>query len=142
MLSNSCRYAIRSVLYLAAHTSNGTKVGVKTIAEELEIPQPFLAKILQDLSKKGALGSTKGLNGGFFLSAENLNQNLLSIVEIVDGINPLATCVLGLPKCNAEKPCPVHQQAVLSRQALFAVFRDKTIGQIAHEISEKDLRLF
>jgi len=117
-------------------------VGVKKIAEELDIPQPFLAKILQELSKKGAVGSTKGLKGGFFLSPENLNSNLLSIVEIVDGINPLTICVLGLPKCNAEKPCPVHQQAVLSRQALFAVFRDKTIGQIANEISENDFRLF
>jgi Rrf2 family iron-sulfur cluster assembly transcriptional regulator len=35
MLSNACKYAIRSVLYLAIHSDATAKIGVKTIAQEL-----------------------------------------------------------------------------------------------------------
>ena len=41
MLSNACKYAIRSVLYLSVNLDENKKVGVKKIAEELEVPQPF-----------------------------------------------------------------------------------------------------
>ena len=51
MLSNACKYAIRSILYLGIQTDEHTKVGVKKIADELETPQPFLAKLLQQLQK-------------------------------------------------------------------------------------------
>ena len=68
MLTNACKYAIRSILYLAMHTNEQHKVGVKKIAEELESPQPFLAKLLQQLNKGKLVSSTKGPNGGFYLS--------------------------------------------------------------------------
>jgi len=64
MLSNACKYAIRSILYLAMHTDEQHKVGVKKIAEELESPQPFLAKLLQQLNKEKLVSYTKGTNGG------------------------------------------------------------------------------
>jgi Rrf2 family iron-sulfur cluster assembly transcriptional regulator len=46
MFLKSCKYGIRAVLYLAIHTKNGEKIGVNDIAEELNVPKHFLAKIL------------------------------------------------------------------------------------------------
>ena len=66
MLSNACKYAIRSVLYLAIKTDESNKVGVKKIADDLESPQPFLAKLLQQLNKGNLVSSTKGPNGWHF----------------------------------------------------------------------------
>ena len=51
MLSNACQYAIRSILYLSIFSDKDNKIGVKKIAEELETPQPFLAKLLQQLTR-------------------------------------------------------------------------------------------
>ena len=65
MLSNACQYAIRSILYLSMHSNESHKVGVKVIADELETPQPFLAKLLQQLAKKNLVSSIKGPHGGF-----------------------------------------------------------------------------
>ena len=51
MLSKSCEYAIRAVLYLSIHSDEDKKIGIKIIAEELKIPGQFLNKILQKLVK-------------------------------------------------------------------------------------------
>ncbi len=66
MLSNACKYDIRSMLYLVLHTDETKKIGVKKIAEDLDTPQPFLAKLLQQLTRSRLVSSTKGPNGGFF----------------------------------------------------------------------------
>lgn len=65
MLSNACQYAIRPVLYLAIQTDDDTKIGVKKITEDLEMPQAFLAKLLQQLTKGDLVSSSKGPNDGF-----------------------------------------------------------------------------
>ena len=67
MLSNSCRYGIRAVIYLASKSSSNKKPGISKISTTLNLPQPFLAKILQQLVKKKILCSTKGPHGGFAL---------------------------------------------------------------------------
>ena len=71
MLSNACKYAIRALLYLAIHTDEATKIGVKKIADEIEVPQPFLSKLLRQLSTNKLISSTKGPGGGFFLDPVN-----------------------------------------------------------------------
>ena len=74
MFSQACKYAIRAVLYLAVHASEGKKVGVKDIAAALDVPKYFLAKILQQLSRNNLISSTKGPSGGFFLSEKTAKR--------------------------------------------------------------------
>ena len=52
MLSNSSKYAINAVIYLAVHSSVTRKIGVKDVAEALHIPSPFLVKITNTCEKK------------------------------------------------------------------------------------------
>ena len=108
MFSRSCQYALRSVIFLARNSQAEKKTGVKEIADTLAIPQQFLAKILQQLSKHNLISSTKGPNGGFYLTDENMTVSLLQIVECIDGPDTLTSCVMGLPNCSTEKPCPLH----------------------------------
>ena len=65
MLSNSCKYGIRAVIYLAKNPVDNGKIGIKRISEDLGLPTPFLAKILQLLAKHKILTSSKGPHGGF-----------------------------------------------------------------------------
>lgn len=60
MLTNATKIAIRATLYLAMFSNETKKLGVKHIAETLEIPKPFLAKLLQKLNKNDIVSSTKG----------------------------------------------------------------------------------
>ena len=62
--SRSAEYAIRAFVRLV-DVPEGKYAMVRQIAEEAEIPSHFLAKILQQLARKGYLRSSKGPTGGF-----------------------------------------------------------------------------
>ncbi|MCB0569855.1 MAG: Rrf2 family transcriptional regulator, partial [Phaeodactylibacter sp.] len=116
MFSKACKYAIRAALYLAVHAESGQKLGVKDIATALDVPQHFLAKILQQLSRNHLISSTKGPSGGFFLDEQNMEVTLRQIVECIDGPDMFTSCILGLPVCSSENPCPLHIQAFAYRE--------------------------
>lgn len=137
MLSNASQYAIRSLLYLAMYTNEIKKIGVKKIAEDLETPQPFLAKLLQQLSKSKLVSSSKGPNGGFYLDEKNKENSLWDIVKCIDGTEKFDQCFLGLSDCDDKNPCPVHFIVAPFKEKLLNDFRDKTISQFSKEITNK-----
>jgi Rrf2 family protein len=130
MFSKSCQYALRAVIYLAERKAQEKNVGVKEIAEALKMPQQFLSKILQQLSKHGLISSIKGPNGGFYISEANASVTLLDIVECMDGRGALNGCILGLPACSVENPCPLHHHFYGSREGLKATLNDCAIGSL------------
>lgn len=141
MFSKSCKYAIRAVLYLAVHSDYGKKLGVKEISEALEVPKPFLAKILQQLSRHNLISSTKGPNGGFYLSQTDRKANLLRVVEAIDGPETFTSCILGLPVCSSVNPCPLHSKAFIFREGLLELIEKNTIAEMADRVEELELKL-
>ena len=136
MLSNSSKYGVKAVLYLAVHSSETKKIRAKEIAEAIDIPSPFLAKILQPLSKKEIISSIKGPTGGFYMTPENLEIPLLEVVREIDGLEKLNNCVLGLTACNAEKPCPVHFSVQPFRLKFMKELRENSIASFAQKVKE------
>ena len=110
VFSKTCEYAIRAVFFIDHKTVSGGRVGIKEVAAGIDSPEPFLAKILQDLSRKGIIQSAKGPKGGFYLDAEALKRPLTDIVEAVDGNALFTGCALGLKQCSEVNPCPLHGQ--------------------------------
>ncbi len=92
MLSKSSTYAIRGVLYLALNSNEMQKYSPKEIALAIAVPAPFLAKTLQELTKRNLISSVKGRNGGFYLTEENKQNTLISIVDSIDGLNKFQNC--------------------------------------------------
>ena len=64
MFSKTCEYAVRAMIFIAQKSKNGNKVSIKEIAKGIDSPEHFIAKILQELSKKKLLQSMKGPKGG------------------------------------------------------------------------------
>ena len=136
MLSNASKYAINAVLFLALDAHKERKVGVKEIAANINVPIPFLAKLLQDLSRKGVISSSKGPNGGFYLTEENRTQKLLVVVDQIDGLSKLQDCVLGLANCSSEKPCPMHAKVQPLRKSLLNELTTNSIAKFAQNVQE------
>lgn len=67
MFSKTCEYAIRAMIFIAQRSKDGQRVGIREIAKGIDSPEHFIAKILQQLARKGVVASVKGPNGGFFL---------------------------------------------------------------------------
>jgi Rrf2 family protein len=138
MLSNSSKYAIRALIYLALN-ENGNKIGIKKIAKDLDIPSPFLGKILQSLVKYKMLESSKGPNGGFSLGKSAGEIYLIDIVEIIDGLDFFDACLIGLKSCsNGEENmhCPTHGTFGPIRAQIKKLFKEESIGILANKIKE------
>ncbi len=142
MLSNTCKYAVRSVIYLTLHHKEGKKIGIKQISKDLDIPTPFLGKILQTLAKQKILSSNKGPHGGFSLAIDPELLTLLDIVKVIDGMDIFETCLIGLNSCksasNNGKPCSVHDQFKKIREQLFELFKNETFADIVSKIENKE----
>ena len=136
MLSRASKYAILSTLFLAEHASEEKKISVKVIAESIDVPSPFLAKLFQQLVRGKIISSTKGPNGGFYLSKANTKKTVLDIIENIDGLNRLNDCFLGLNECDSKNPCPVHFIVEPFKNNILGKFRDKTIVEFSKEITE------
>lgn len=107
---------------------------VKNIAAEEKIPAHFLAKILQQLARKGLLRSSKGPTGGFCLKIPAKQLKLIDIIDAVDGLNNFTQCAGGLPECTKATACvlctrwrPVHSRIMefLGKNTIADLARDE-----------------
>lgn len=85
LLTRASEYAL-----LALHIiKNSDKPkGAEQLANELNIPKSFLAKILQDLAKAEILESKKGAHGGFILKKKSSEISIASITIAAEGKTP------------------------------------------------------
>ncbi|RAJ77291.1 Rrf2 family protein [Chitinophaga dinghuensis] len=129
IFSKTCEYALRAVFYVAQRSHEGYKVGIKEIAEQINSPEPFLAKILQRLRKEGLIQSVKGPSGGFYFDAASLNRPLADIVTAVDGDAIFTGCGLGLTDCSESNPCPLHEDFKKVRNQITSMLNHTPIGK-------------
>jgi Rrf2 family transcriptional regulator, iron-sulfur cluster assembly transcription factor len=143
MLSNSCRYGIRAVIYLANQPLSSGKTGIKKISKDLNLPTPFLAKILQQLAKKKILSSSKGPHGGFSLLKDPRKITLLDIVNTIDGQDIFTNCLMHNGSCEGvEKDkmrCPMHEDYEKSRRDLLKLFSNRTIFELVMKSNVEEL---
>ena len=141
MLSNTSKYAIRAVIYLALHAGEEKKIGIKQISKDLHIPTPFLGKILQTLAKQKLLSSTKGPHGGFGLGKPAEKIALIEIVDIIDGQDLFKKCMIRLDECNEKEPCSAHRKYVEIRENLHTLFQKENISDFVITIKEGNSKI-
>jgi Rrf2 family protein len=134
--SRSAEYAIRAFVYLAA-VPEGKFAMAKQIAEESEIPAHFLAKILQQLARKGFLRSSKGPTGGFCLRQPANEIALIDIVESVDGLTDYQRCISGLAECTDHAPCGLHDNWKALRSRIMDYLEGTTVADVAASRQQK-----
>jgi Rrf2 family transcriptional regulator, iron-sulfur cluster assembly transcription factor len=134
MLHNSSRYAIRAVIYIGARPISSQKVGIKPIATDLQIPEPFLGKLLQKLVHQKILTSVKGPNGGFSLARAAKTISLYDIIVAMEGDGLFESCLLGSGSCSSEndkgKYCAIHFQFEDARKKLIRLYKGQTIADL------------
>lgn len=138
MLSKSCIYAIRSLVFVAQNATIDSKIGIKEIAEDLDIPTPYLGKILQQLTRHKIMKGVKGPNGGFYLSDKCKKTKIIHIIEVMDGLDFFTTCGLGLKNCSDDYPCPLHNEYKIHKEGLWEFYNGKTIDDLVTSVDEGD----
>lgn len=135
LFSKACEYAIRAALYISAKSIEGSRLGISEIAEEIDAPVAFTAKILQTLAREGIISSIKGPNGGFFIEPKAKPIRLITIVKAIDGEKVLSACVLGLKECSDEFPCPVHKELKPFKDRVKKIIEEKTIQDLSADLT-------
>jgi Rrf2 family protein len=138
MFSKTCEYGIRAMIFIAQKSKDKKRVGIKEIAKAIDAPEHFIAKILQDLGRKGLVQSLKGPSGGFYVKDSSALCSIADIVKAIDGDKIFTGCGLGLKNCNELKPCPIHNQFKKLRESVFTVLENARIGEFSKKL-EKNL---
>ena len=136
MFSNSTKYAIKAVLYLAVNSSEEKKIMIKDIAEPINVPKAYIAKLLQELAKRKVISSTKGPKGGFYLSKQNRKTTVIDIIDVIDGEDRIHKCLLSLHECDSKNPCTLHHLVFKEKQIIEENLAKTTIVKLARHIKE------
>ena len=106
IFTRSTGYAL---LVLSELAIIGEAINTTHLSQRIGISKFFLAKLLQNLSKKGIVKSFKGVNGGFVLDK---NPNEIKIIEIFQSVEDKDFLVY---ECAQKKTdCPNNRANVCS----------------------------
>ena len=122
-------YGIFGILYLA---EQGPKriVPLSEIAESQEVPEKFLAKIFQNLTKKGIVTSHRGAKGGFSLNKKPAAITIREVVEAIQGPYHLIKCLYDRDCCEKYDLCPVRVVLGKAEVKLLEVFGSYSITDL------------
>jgi|SRR5699024_2298583 len=140
LLSKSCVYGLRATLYLAS-IQDENYTSIRKLSDKLDISFHFLTKILQQLTAADLMESMTGPKGGVRLSRPGGSITLLDIVVAIDGDDLLTECVLGLPGCGKEKPCPMHEQWKTMRTEITKMLGGTDLNEMADKGKDMNLRI-
>lgn len=110
-----------------------TVVSSLDIAEDRNLPQPLVAKLLTTLSTSGLVAGTRGPGGGYWLAKAPSRITLADIAELFEKENEGIMCPFGPGWCGKGEPCPLHdelaamneQWETFMRKTTLAVFLEK-----------------
>jgi Rrf2 family transcriptional regulator, iron-sulfur cluster assembly transcription factor len=123
LYSSSCAYAVRALSRLAS-SGGEDLVKLHDLAQEEDIPYPFLAKIFNDLVSAGLVRSAR----------EPHAISLYDIRAAIDGIDDLERCVLGLKECPGEQTCALHDTWKPRRAEIERYLRGTTLADTARAL--------
>ncbi len=113
-LSQECRHAL-TILAFLARQPRGKIVASAELARLLEIPRPFLSKILQRLSAEGFVTGHRGSVRGYALARPGNEISARDVAVAIDGNDLFSRCVFWSDRCSDAKPCPLHNQWARAR---------------------------
>ncbi|GAB3428721.1 hypothetical protein GCM10027516_35280 [Niabella aquatica] len=125
------------MLFIAQKSKDGERAGIKEIAKGIDSPEHFVAKILQDLSRKNLVQSVKGPNGGFYHDKTSLKYSMADIVKTVDGDKIFEGCGLGLRQCSETHPCPIHHEFKKIRKEIKQMLENAKLGTFSEELEKQ-----
>ncbi len=135
MLSLTCRTAIKAVIYLASKFESGEKTGIKEIAAFIDASEHTVGKMLQTLVKENIINSSKGPNGGFYITTRQKNLPIINVINAIDSKEVFDECGLGLSKCSATHPCPMHNDYKKIRDQFKVICQQNKIGDLCETVN-------
>lgn len=136
MLGKTTEYAIRSLVYIYIQNLIGKRPGFKEIAKNIGSPEGFTGKVLQMITRAGLISSMKGRGGGFFFHNSEKSLTLFDVINVTEGQEFFHKCGFGLNSCDANNPCPMHDEYVAVRKSYYSLVNKLTIQSLASKVNQ------
>ncbi|MCH8494118.1 MAG: Rrf2 family transcriptional regulator [Balneolales bacterium] len=140
ILSKACTYGLLASFYVAKK-SDSSYVSIREMSDDLNISFHFLTKILQKLTAAGLMNSHKGPKGGISLTREARLISLKEVILAIDGDTVFTECILGLPGCGHQKPCPIHHEWAPVRDNFLKMVANRSLADSAEGINNLRYRI-
>ena len=122
-------YGMQGILHLA-NKGIGKVTPLSEISEAREIPEKFLAKIFQSLSRSGILRSHRGVRGGFTLAKSPRDITVKDILEAIQGPYHLTKCIPDPSCCPRSSQCAMRDMLATAESRMLDVFRGHTLEDL------------
>ncbi len=137
LYSKRCEYALRALIWAATHRREG-RFQAAEACREVGIPESYTRKVFQSLTQGGFLKAIRGPGGGYALSQPPEDVTVLDVIHAVDGEETFHHCVMGLPCCGDEHPCPLHGVWSDVKGSLLGQLSENTLRQVADAVQAKN----
>ena len=124
-LGRESAYGIEGLLALATKPP-GTAMLLSDIAAARGIPQSFLAKIFQKLTRHGVIRSFRGAMRGYALARRPKEINVKEILLAIEGPDLFERCIFWSDRCADTNPCPLHERWKQAKQHLIEGIMERT----------------
>lgn len=138
-ISRRIDYGVRVILDLASLPENG-RASTLEIAERQNIPGPFLAKIISQLSLAGLITTQRGIGGGVQLARSPAEITLLQVIEAIEGPIRLNRCTIQPGLCPRDRFCPVHDIWAEAQAQLIGLLDVTTFHDLVTAAHQKTIR--
>ncbi len=130
-------YGIQGILYLAKQPLEKVSL-LQDVATQQNVPERYLAKIFQDLTKAGLIRSHRGAKGGFSLARPASQITLLQVIEALQGPISLNRCLDIREGCSNSNTCPVHQVLRKAQAQVVATLDEATLQTLIESVLERE----
>lgn len=127
MFSQTTEYALRAYIHIARQAPRAVRL--QEVADGVDAPSRYLAKILGQLRRNGYLTSTRGPAGGYALAPRRGSVTLASIAAVFEPATH-HRCLLGSGVCGQNPDCPVHQRWAPIASSMSSFLARTTVAEL------------
>jgi Rrf2 family nitric oxide-sensitive transcriptional repressor len=130
-------YSLRVLIYLTIHDEK--LATIKEIADAYGISKNHLMKVVQELSIKGYLHSTRGKNGGIKLGKEPAAINVGELIRMIEQDSTLVECFGDDNQCIITTACQLKHLLAEAMDSFFKSLERYTLADLVKEPNKKQL---
>ena len=131
-LSKKADYALMAMKHLAVRT-DAASASAREIAEQYDIPIELMAKVLQQLARRGLLTSHQGTRGGYQLSKPTTAISVADIIQAIDGPLTMTSCSTEDEQCEQFMKCNVRDPLWRIKDRILAALATCSLAEIASD---------
>ena len=103
----------------------------RELAEDTQLPAPFVSKILKSLTRAGLLVSQRGSKGGYSLARTPSEIPVVEMITALEGPVGITECTIHPGACAQEPSCQVRDPWQRINGALHTALENITLADLA-----------